>query len=215
MPNTSVPITPGSGANVDTVTMPNGDHRQTVIVSDRGGYQGKAATFRILGRATGTRQTFLTLWNAAGSGVDVDVKGANADMFSTALKAATLLRPILRLYKITAAPTGGTALTKVTLDASETPNGSVTLLQDATADGTNAGTALAFTTNVGIITQEYAPQLITLAGYEVADRIEFLSNDTVTLKPGEGVALCIDAAATSNLASDHWIGTVRWEEYVA
>lgn len=216
MPNTSVPITAGVGTNIDTFTMPNGDHRQTVVIMDKGGYQGRASNFRMLGRASGTRQTLQTLWNGVGSGVDVDVTGVNADFFQTAVKAVTLIRPILRLYKITVAPTGGTTLTKVSVDSSETANSLVTSLGDASADGTNSTTALAFTTNVGIITQEYAPQLITAAGYEVADRIEFLTGGTITLKPGEGVAVCIDyTTTTANPATDMWITTLRWEEYIA
>lgn len=215
MPNSAVPITPGTGVNIDTVTMPNGDHRQRVIIGDFGGYQGRAAAFRAVGRAAGTRQTLLTLWNPTGTGINCNVKALTADVFQTAAKAATVLRPVVRVYKITAAPTGGTVLTKVSLDTSETPNASVVVTGDASADGTNSATALTFTTNAGAISQEYAPQMITLAGYEMADRIEFLEGDVITCRPGEGVALALDyAAAASNPATDHWIASIRWEEYV-
>ncbi len=73
MANSSVPITAGSGTNIDTVTIIGGDHRQVVVLGNHGGYEGRTATFRTLGRAS-TSQNILAIHNATGSTIAVDVK---------------------------------------------------------------------------------------------------------------------------------------------
>ncbi|MDQ3326852.1 MAG: hypothetical protein M3529_14390, partial [Actinomycetota bacterium] len=79
MPDSSVQITAGTGTLIDTVTAPNGDHRQVVIVGDRGGYTGRAATFRTPGRAAVSHK-ILALHNATGSAVVVDVRKITIDL---------------------------------------------------------------------------------------------------------------------------------------
>lgn len=176
-------------------------------------YAGRAATFRIPGRAGTTGQKLMTLHNATGSSVVVDVESIAVDLAVTVVKAITVLPPIIRLSRITTLPTGGSALAKGAADSTMTSSSSVTLLQDASAEGTSSGTALAATPTVGL-TQEFAPRMITGAGYEMADRLEWLDGGPITLRALEGIVLeLVYTAATQNPVTDMWAATVRWSEY--
>ncbi len=177
-------------------------------------FKGRAATFRTPGRAAVSHK-ILALHNASGSAVLVDVHKITVDLYQTVAKAVTVPPPIFRLSRFTALPTGGTALSQVAEDTAQTSNASVTTWQDASADGTS-GTALAITVPAGnAITQEYAPRLITAAGYEVADRMEFLNDSgTITLRALQGVALeVVSPAGTSEPITDMFIASVAWDEY--
>jgi hypothetical protein len=218
MADSSIAITAGAGTNVDTVTVPNGDHRQVVIVGDHGAYSGRVATFRIPGRAGTTGQKLFSIHNATGSSIVAEVHKITVDLVQTVVKAVTVLPPMIRIWKVTVLPTNGTAATKVMEDSASTAtSSSVTVLQDASADGTSSASALTATLPAGtIVTQEYAPRLITAVGYEPADRIEFLSGEleSVVLRPLEGLVVFLDyVLATQNPVTDQWIVGVRWEEF--
>lgn len=181
-------------------------------------FQGSAQTFRTPGRAGTTGQKILTLHNATGSTTIARVSKVTVDLNMTVVKAVTVIPPIVRLWKFTALPTNGTALTKVSRDSRLTSNASVTVFGDASADGTNSTTALTVTLPAGqIITQEFAPRLITAAGYEIADRLEFLvGGDDVVLGALEGVCVFLDyTLATANPTTDMWVAGVHWTEAAA
>jgi hypothetical protein len=218
MADSAVPITAGAGTNIDTFTMPNGDHRQVVMVNDHGSYSGKAATFRIPGRAGTVGQKLFSIHNATGSTIVAEVHKITIDLVQTVVKAVTVLPPAIRLWKVTVLPTNGTAATKVTEDSSSTASSaSVTVLQDASADGTSSATALTATLPAGtIVSEEFAPRLITAAGYEMFDRTEFMSDplESVVLRPLEGLVVFADyVLATQNPITDMWLVGCRWEEY--
>lgn len=216
MPDSSVAITAGTGTNIDTITTPNGDHRQVVFVGDKGGYEGRASTNITPGRAGTAGQTLMTLHNATGSTVAVDLHRVTVDMWQTVIKAVTVPPPVIRLWKFTALPTGGSALSKIAIDSGLTASSSsVTLLQDSSTERTTTGTAISVTRPAGnVLTQEPAPRMITAAGYEPADRIELLSSGLVTLRALEGVAVFLDyTVATSNPVTDMWTVSIHWEEY--
>lgn len=219
MADSSVPITAGTGTNIDTFTMPNGDHRQAVIQADHGSYSGKAVTFRIPGRAGTTGQNLASIHNATGSTIVVELHKVTIDIAVTVIKAVTVLPPVIRLYKVTVLPSNGTALTKVADDSSGTAtSSSVTLLQDASADGTGSTTTLTATIPSGaVLAGEFAPRLITAAGYEMADRIEFLADselNSVILRPLEGIVVRLDyTATTQNPITDSYLVGLVWEEY--
>jgi hypothetical protein len=178
-------------------------------------YKGRAQTFRIPGRAGTTGQKLLTLHNATGSTKIVQINQVTVDTVATVVKAVTVLPPIIRVYRITALPTGGTAITKTPRDSSLSSSTSITVLGDASADGTNSGTALSATLPGGsVLTQEFAPRLITAAGYEMFDRTEFFSTTTITLRALEGICVAIDyTLATQNPTTDMWIVGCEWDEY--
>jgi hypothetical protein len=219
MANTSIPITAGTGTNVDTYTVTNGDHRQFVIVGDHDGYCGSASTFRIPGRAGTAGQNLASIHNATGSAIVVQVNRITVDMTATVIKAVTVLPPVLRLYKVTALPTSGTALTKVAEDSTATAtSASVTLLQDASADGTSSATALAATLVAGaVVAGEFVPRMITAAGFDIPPTMVFMGPqlEYIVLRPLEGIVVRLDyTLATQNPVTDMWLVNLRWEEYL-
>lgn len=194
-----------AGDPVDQYVVPVQDR----IVS----YRGRAATFRIPGRAGTTGQNLCSIHNATGSSVIVDVDMIAIDVYQTAAKVVA--PPIIRAHRVTVLPTNGSSLPKVAEDTGMSSSGSVTLLQDASADGTGSGTTLTATIpSNSIITQEPAARALTLVGYEQFDRIEFFADSPITLRALEGIVLRLDySVATSNPVTDMWFGVIRWSEY--
>jgi len=180
-------------------------------------YEGRVNSFRTPGRAGTVGQKILSLHNATASPVKVRVIRAWADLAVTVVKLVTVLPPIIRMWKVTVLPTNGTALTKVPIDSLFTSSSSVTVLGDALADGSGSATTLTATLPAGtIFTQEFAGRLITGAGYEPADRVEFLDGEDayVTLNALEGVVVFVDyVLATQNPITDMWIAGIEWEEF--
>jgi hypothetical protein len=216
-PTIAFTLSNGQGATFLNSGIPAGSSAiGTVAVSNESSatFRGRATTFRALGRATTVPRRLFTLFNATGSGKVVHMNLVAVDLLQTAVIASTVVSPVIRIYKITAAPTGGTALTKVAKDNLLTSNASVTLLGDASADGTNSATALAATTAAGAaLTQEFAPRIITAAGYEMFDRSEFLDGYDILCRPGEGICLSLDLTlATQDPATNNWIVAVDWYE---
>ena len=207
--------TPGTGATIATKDV-SGVHFQRFIPSDEveATFRGRASTYRTVGRAGVVARRLLTIFNAAASGKVVTVNTVAVDFAQLVAIAVTVIPPPIRIYRITALPTNGTALTKVAKDTALTSSASVTLLGDASADGTNSAAALAAVTVAGsALTQEFFPRLITGAGYEVADRIELLSDRDVVLRPGEGLVLSSDITlATQEPAGVLTIATIDWYE---
>lgn len=184
------------------------------VESNTATFRGRATTYRMVGRAGTTPRRLLAIWNAVGSGKVVHVKQVAIDLIQTAAMAVTVVPPIIRIYRISAIPTNGTALTKVAKDSTQSSAAGVSLFQDASADGTNSASALAATTTAGTaLTEEFAPRLITAAGYEMFDRAEFFEGKDVLVRPGEGLVLTYDLTlATQEPASTHTIATIDWWE---
>ena len=215
-----------SGAKTSAVLLDKGGTGAESLVSDTNPmptfdagrvltFRGSAQTFRTPGRAGTAGAKLMSLHNATGSTVVVRVSKVTVDIACTVIKAITVLPPIIRLWKVTVLPTNGTALAKTSRESGLTSAAAVTVLGDASADGTLSGTALTATLPAGaIITQEYAPRFITAAGYEMFDRTEFLSDgEEVVLKALEGLVLALDyTLATQNPATDMWIAGMHWTE---
>jgi len=188
---------------------------QYLIVQDEqvATYRGRAGTFRTPG-ANAVTHKLLSIFNAAGSTTIVSVDKIFVDVYMTVVKAATVPPPIIRLHRATVISTGGTALAKVTMDSTMTTNASVTLLQGASADGT--ASVITHTIAAGtLVSQEIGARLITAAGYEPADRVEFLDGSGgILLRAGEGLVLEVASiAATSNPATDMWAAGIQWTEF--
>ncbi len=173
----------------------------------------RAATFRTPGRAGTAGQHIFALYNAAASVKKVLVNTIVVDMTATVVKAVTVLPPALRVYKVTVLPSNGTAVTKVPLDTNYASSSSVTVLQDASADGTSSASALTATLPAGaVVDHMFAPRLITAAGAELADSAKFdLSG--LTLLAGEGIVVELDyVLATQNPITDMWLVRCDWVE---
>ncbi|MES2635838.1 MAG: hypothetical protein V4605_00835 [Pseudomonadota bacterium] len=182
-------------------------------------YRGRASTFRIPGRAGTAGQKLFSIHNATGSTILVDVDKIKIDLVATVVKAVTVLPPAVRIYRVTVLPTNGTAVTKVARDSAMSSSASLTILQDASADGTSSASALTATLPAGnVVEGEFAPRLITAAGYEMGDRLEFLkeTDELITLRALEGLVVMLDyVLATQNPVTDMWIVTCKWAEYTA
>lgn len=178
-------------------------------------YKGRGASFQIPGRAGTAGQKLMSIFNAAGSNVIVDVATVLLDLNSTAAK--TVQGPAIRLYKVTAAPTNGAAVTKMAEDSTLTSNTNVTLLQDASSDNTGATTALTSTLTAGQVwTQTYPSQLYTVVGFAPFDTHRFLPGEEefITLNAGEGMVTMLDyTVATANPTTERWVVDIRWLEY--
>lgn len=212
MVDSSVAVTPGAGANVDTFQTPAGDHRQIVIPGNRGGYTGRFTTPITPGRAA-TSHKLAAIHNATGSTIRAEVNFVGIDVYQTVIKAITVPPPLVRLSRFTVLPTGGTAGTKSAEDTGNSSSSSLTVWQDASADRTSSGSALTITTVSGV-TQEFGPRMITAAGYEMADRMEFLSGGAITLRALEGLCVeLVSPAGTSEPITDMFCVTMRWEEF--
>jgi len=193
-------------------------HDQYVVPTDLRlvSFHGRASAFKTPGRAA-VSQKILSLHNATGSTVLVDVKRMAIDVLQTAVKAVTIVTPVIRAYRVTVLPTNGTALTKTPMDSSQSSSASVTVLGDASADGTGSATTLTATIPAGnILDQSYSPRVFTAASYEPIDRVEFFIGDpNVTLRALEGIVLFLESAVvtTGIPATDSFIASVEWEEY--
>jgi len=191
-----------------------------IVVEDKVvSYQGRTTSFVTPGRAAIAQKVFA-IHNASASPVLVSVDRITVDVLSTALKAATVLPPLIRMHRFTALPTGGTALAKATLDTAGASNAAVTLWGDSSADNNGAGTASATTLTVTTLdpplSQKYAPRFITLAGYEPIDTAPFFHGEPdVTLRALEGICVFLNMATvtTGNPTTDKWIVSCDWSEY--
>lgn len=180
-------------------------------------YKGRASTFKTLGRAGTAGQKIFAIHNSSTSTVIVDVQRIYVDVMQTA--ARVIEPPAIRLWKFTAVPTNGSAVTKVPEDSALTSNAQVTVWQDASADNTGSGTTLTVTLPGGtFVSQTWGARALTLVGYEQFDREIFFesSEEDLTLRAGEGAAVFLDyTAAVANPITDKWIVTCRWIEYLA
>lgn len=212
---TAAPATIPTGTAISTAPG-DGGLVQGVQIMDSSGvtYKGRAGTFRIPGRAGTTGQNLFSIHNATGSTKIVTVNWIAIDSVETVVKAVTVLPPVIRAYRVTVLPTSGDVITKTARDSSLTSSSSVTVRQDASADGTSSTTALTATIPGGnVLTQEFAPRLITAVGYEMFDRAEWFSGTAITLRALEGIVVRLDyTLATQNPVTDMWIVTCEWDE---
>jgi hypothetical protein len=181
-------------------------------------YDGRASSFRMPGRAGTAGQKIFSIFNTAGSGLLVKLEEVHVHLTATVIKAVTVLPPMVRLYRVTAAPTNGTAALKQPKNSSKTSSASVAILFDASADGTASATALTATPVAGALTAQFAARMITAAGFDVISKISLMDgpDEYVVLREGEGVVCVLDyVLATQNPVTDMWIVSADWTEYTA
>lgn len=212
-----------------TVSMVVGVQRvESVSASKQVSFIGRGAGFRAPGRAGVAGQKVVAIHNATGSAVTVDVTSVWLDFITTVAigKIGSIIPPIIRLWRFTALPTNGTALAKLAEDTTLVSNASVTLWQDASADGTSSTTALTITLPAAnYVSQVTAPNRVfgttgtgTNPWMEASTRVAFLSeiDSVITLQALQGVCLFLDyTVGTANPVTDFWLPTVRWVEYTA
>lgn len=179
-------------------------------------FRGRVTTFITLGRAAVGQKVFA-IHNATASAVLVDVNRIYVDVVIGAVKAVTVIPPLIRVHRFTAIPTNGTTLSKVSLDTALSSNASVTVWGDASADGTNSATTLTVTIPAAsCLRQTAAGRVFTAVGYEPMDPAGFFVGEPdVVLRPLEGLCVFLDQATvtTGNPATDRWNVTCDWTEY--
>lgn len=154
---------------------------------------------RTINRASATAQPVFTLWNGGTNLVAVRRLTCEAD----SVTASAALSPYLRLYRIAAAPTGGTACTKVPQDTNDTTSAGIVATSDAASDGASAATALAATPSpAGVAWQQTIPRWHTLVGYGAVPLLNLLPDDAsfmqeapLILRPSQGLMVRLEAAA--------------------
>lgn len=209
---------PVSAASLPLPTGAATEATLSALLSASGGstatFRGRANTFRTPGRAGTAGQKIFALHNATGSTKVVTINQIAVDLVCTVVKAVTVLPPVIRIHRFTAIPTNGTSLSKTARDSSLSSNANITAWGDASADGTSSATALTVTIPANsMLTQEFAPRLITAAGYEMFDRTVLIEDALVTLRALEGVVVFLDyTLATQNPTTDMWIVSCDWDE---
>lgn len=212
-----LPATLGQKAMAASMSVVLASDQPTVPVSMAAAaaiFKGRACTFRTPGRAGTAGQKILAIYHATGSGRVVKVLRVFVDLYQTVVKAITVPPPNIRLWKFTAAHSNGSALTKNKVGGSGASHANVTVSGDASADGTGSTTTLTVTLPAGtFVSQEFAPRFVTAAGYEMADRIQWLEDSEIELAANEGLCLFLDyLVATMNPVTDMWIAGVEWSE---
>lgn len=160
---------------------------------------------------TAISQPMFTIWNG-GSNI-ISVRRMVIECDAVVGKASATVVPVLRLYRLTAAPTNGSTLTGVTTDTGDTAlSATVVVRGDASGDGAISGTALTATANP---TSPMWSQTLpiwgstTLAGYQqpavmavVPDDPVLQSEDPIYLRASQGLMLRAEAPAATYGAGD-------------
>jgi hypothetical protein len=180
-------------------------------------FRGRSCSFRTPGRAGTAGQKIFSAFNPAASGRVCVINQITLDLYQTVVKAVTVAPPVIRIHRITTAPTNGTTMSRVAKDSLLT-TGVLVTTGDASSDGTSSASALTHATANNTVntafTQEFAPRLITAAGYEMFDRTELLEGKDIILRASEGALVFLDyTLATQNPITDMWIVTMDWWEY--
>lgn len=208
-----------SGAIVSLVTRVQ--QVEPIDASKQVSFKGRTSTWRVPGRGGLVGQKIWYAHNASGSPVNVDVSKITIDYGTTAVMAVTQLPPVVKAYRFTALPTGGTALTKNQEDSGLTSKVAVTAGNDAQADGTVSATQLAIPAitvglQAGLLAEAFAPRLITAVGFEMFDTIIFFDgeDETITLRAGEGLCIFLDyVLAAANPSTSFWTVSARHTEW--
>jgi hypothetical protein len=169
-------------------------------------YKGLATTFLIPGVAAANHILF-TIFNT-----DAVVKaGVEVLVFShDDSAAATAVSPIIRTSRITTAPTGGTALTKVSRDTTLTTDADIVLRGGASADGT--ASTITSTPGTGGWGQ-FRPRGHTMVGQFLMPQMPLIpplcATDPLILGQNEGLNV---AMITAGVTTARYAINVAWQE---
>lgn len=170
-----------------------------------------ASSFRQIGNAA-TTQNLLTIDNIDPTKI-IMVRRLNIQMDATAVLVAVM--PLIKVSRLTSAASGGTVLTKVPFNTSNTSNANTVVRGSTASDGgANSGPTA---TPGDIVWQQFGMRLHTAVGQVLGPDNNGLPTLVETqdyvLKENEGLVVHIVAAAgTSNPATNHYFVEVVWEE---
>lgn len=170
-----------------------------------------ASTFRQVGNA-GTTQNLFTIDNIDATKL-VTVRRLNIQMDATAVLVSVM--PLLKCSRLTSAASGGTTLTKVPFNTSNTSNANTVVRGSTASDGgANSGPTA---TPGNIVWQQFGMRLHTAVGQVLGIDNNVLpllvETQDYVLKQNEGLVVHVVAAAgASNPATNHYFVEVVWEE---
>lgn len=172
-----------------------------------------ATSFRTLGSAA-SGQNLITIENAAGSTRLLAIRKLRLEMDATAV--LTAVAPDVKFGRTSALPTGGTTLTKVLLDTTQTSSSSA-VVRGATASDGGAATAITATL-AATGWHQFMMRLHTAVGQVLPDDWncipDICDTDPVILRAGEGVAVQVVGTAASNAATNHYVLKCLVEEFL-
>lgn len=176
-------------------------------------FRGFSSTFRTVGNAA-SPQNLFAISNGVASPVLVGIRRLSIQMDATA--ASTAVASVIKTSRPAALPTVGTVMTKGSFDTSLTSDALV-LLRGATASDGGAATAITGTAGT-TFWQQLVMRLHTAVGQVLMDDESLIpglsENDPFVLRADQSLLVQItNATPANNLATNHHILNVAWDEY--
>lgn len=198
--NSSIKVTPGTGPDTATHSAGGKEHQLMMPADSRGYILGSADTFVVdtnfSANVAAARTTHLDLFNAAGSGVVLEILGIYIVPSQTAVTGVGLTWELIRT---TAVGTGGTAVVPRPLDST---NAALPAAITARSKATGGATSDYVWTYMATSSEETTPY----AGMaSVLNHLDFSATpdaQKLTLNPGEGLKVdqtLNSAVGTTNL----------------
>jgi hypothetical protein len=169
-------------------------------------WMGAAATFRL----PNSTVNYCTLWNPVGSGVLVAVRQAAINIHYAT--TSSTVRSIA-LMTVTSAPTGGTLLTPMSWDTTQTATGGIEFRSAASADDTASTITVTGVTRAWTQLHGHNPSSATLQWRMIDEQLlpVLAEKDPPTLRPGQGYVMRNMDSAPSTVAA--YTANMVWEIY--
>ncbi len=211
-----------SGVTTDELTIDSTSKAARASLYDSAGnplyysetFKGIAASFRTLGSAA-VPQNIFTIENLSGSGKLVYIR----KLYLLTEMTVALLTVACQadVSRTTAIPSGGTVLTKASLDTLLSSSASV-ILRGATASDGGAATAITAAAAAGYLFRQFVPRQATAVGQvQQSFPIELiptvlLESDSLLLRENQAIVVQITGTAASNATTNHYIVVCVWDE---
>jgi hypothetical protein len=176
-------------------------------------FKGLATTFRTLGTGA-TPQNLFSIENAAGSTVLVAVRRTSVQLDSTGTLIAVATQ--VKTSRPSVFPSGGTPLSKVAFDSTQTSSANVICRGATASDG---GGASAITATAGTAGwHQFVMRVATQVGQILIDDEPMVpmlcADDPIILRANEALLVqLVQATGTNNKSTDHYIVNCMWEEF--
>lgn len=170
-----------------------------------------AATFRVPGAAA-SPLNLLTMHSTAASPL-VAIRRISVEVEASAV-TAYLVNSVIRLFRSTTVPSGGTAATKQKTDTGDSSSAaSVIVTGPASADGTASAITYALPSGTPMA-QQSVPKILTGVGQWLSldDSQELWTPDDppLVLRNGESILVAVVGNTATHL---HFYTNIWWEEY--
>jgi len=162
LPNDSIAVTPGTGATVATELISSKEYQVVMLAYPNGHLSGSLPQYRLIcpSQAVGANKVFLDLFNATGSGLNINILSAYCYVDNDTAVTGTLGVEV-NLTRTTAVGTGGTAatldgtsLTAITISKMDTADPALNANITARSSPTGGATAGALIGQRWVFTEE-------------------------------------------------------------